>query len=338
MPFTFYATFDVDSLASYVPNVPVLLPASSWAREGLKPPTLPRAVTQAAADSGGYVASKIWGEYRYSLAEYVTWLLSWKPGPPVWAAMMDYCCEPELQVLTRERQDKTTYNARQAWSKYKAAPFVWTPTIQGLAPLDYQRHARELAPLIQEMKAYYARRGQADIFRVGVGTLCRRVDSMTIRAIVAAVRAVLPGVGFHLWGIKLSSIRALDIEAMQIKSTDSATWHDKLYNSQAIREGAAAAGMSQRAYCIKVKLPAYLVKVAEAAARLATLPHKERAQALAKVRAAIQARGWTVKVRARRAREYVYAVKRTGARHKEKYLGPLANVAEVSARAGELPN
>jgi hypothetical protein len=70
MNFTFYATFDSDSLTSYMPNVPVLLPASSWARKGLKPPAIPPHLTHVAADSGGFIATRIWGDYRYTLAEY----------------------------------------------------------------------------------------------------------------------------------------------------------------------------------------------------------------------------------------------------------------------------
>lgn len=338
MSFSFYATIDSDSLASYIPSgIPVLLPASSWARDGLKPPRLPEQITESAADSGGYVASKIWGEYRYSLHEYVNWLLQWKPAPPAWAAMQDYCCEQELGQITRERQDRTTANAYAAWREYKDVPFVWVPTIQGLDPLDYQRHAQELAPLIAEMQAYYSQCGQAEIFRVGIGTLCRRVDSMTILSIVQAIRAVL-NVSFHLWGVKLASIGAMNVEEMEIKSSDSAAWGDKMYNSVAIREEAAGAGMSIRRYAIMVKLPAYAAKIAEAAARHATLPNGERETAKALVNSAIQARGWTPRIRSRRVREYVYAVKRNGQQLEEKYLGALDNPLSVVTLAATLPN
>src|SRR5216683_3085972 len=168
--YNFYATFDASNLCSYVPDVPILLPASSWARKGLKKPALPSRVSLRAADSGGFVASRIWGEYRYSLTEYVDWLSSWSPQ---WAACMDYCCEPELGQVTRERQDKTTTNVYRAWQDYRATPWAWVPTIQGLEPADYLRHALELKPVIDEMQAHY--QGNP-AFRVGIGTLCRRAD------------------------------------------------------------------------------------------------------------------------------------------------------------------
>src|SRR5690348_3105788 len=43
---TFYATIDADSVRDYMPAVPVLLPASSWARYGLRTPRLPDHVTE----------------------------------------------------------------------------------------------------------------------------------------------------------------------------------------------------------------------------------------------------------------------------------------------------
>src|SRR4051812_6421035 len=105
----FYATIDADSLRPYMPAVPVMLPASSWARYDLRPPRLPPHVTETGADCGGYVATKIWGDYRYGPTRYVAWLASWTPR---WAAMMDYCCEDEITSgrpgLVLERQRRTT--------------------------------------------------------------------------------------------------------------------------------------------------------------------------------------------------------------------------------------
>lgn len=166
--FEFYATFDVDSLCSSLPaNIPVLLPASSWARKGLKTPRVPAHVTRLAADSGGFVASRFWGEYHYSLEQYVTWLRAFRP---LWAATMDSCCEPELAVVTEQRQRRTTENAYQTWEHCKQLPFAWVPTIQGWLPEDYRRHAYEMHPLIEEMQAVYANN---PCWRVGVRTLCR---------------------------------------------------------------------------------------------------------------------------------------------------------------------
>src|SRR5579859_3787900 len=110
----FYATIDADSIRSSMPNVPYLLPASSWARYNLRRPNLPAHLTHTAADSGGFVATlRNKGIYTYTPQQYATWLMSWSPR---WAATMDYCCEDEITLgtpgLVRERQEQTTRMAR----------------------------------------------------------------------------------------------------------------------------------------------------------------------------------------------------------------------------------
>jgi len=321
-PFEFYATFGVDSLCSYIPQqVAVLLPASSWARKGLQPPRLPAHIHARGADSGGFVASRIWGEYRYSLEQYVNWLLSWRP---LSAATMEYCCEPELAVVTRERQDRTTDNARQAWEQFRQLPFAWVPTIQGWLPEDYQRHAYELKPLIEDMAAYYATNPH---WRVGVGTLCRRNDATMVQAILNAIREVLPGVPLHVWGIKLDALRSINLA--QVVSTDSAAWHGHFHQErEAIRQQAAAQGISMRRYAVEVNLPRYLAKVHAAVAesrQVTTLQHDT--ELLEQARHLLHTHGgWTLDLLVRRNRTYAYAVRRVGKRLERRYLCAVARL------------
>lgn len=71
----FYATIAAEQPRDYMPgDVAYLLPASSWARVKMRKPKLPTHVTRFAADSGGFVATKIWGDYRYTPQQYVEWL------------------------------------------------------------------------------------------------------------------------------------------------------------------------------------------------------------------------------------------------------------------------
>jgi len=143
--FTFYFTIGVDELKPHcIPatlDVPILLPASSYARNGLKPPRLPVHLTQRAADSGGFVATFRWGDYLYSPHEYTAWLHTWNPQ---WAATMDYCCENEITSgkpgLVRERQQKTTDMAYLFWRQFHDCPWAWVPTIQGWEIEDYRKH------------------------------------------------------------------------------------------------------------------------------------------------------------------------------------------------------
>lgn len=245
--FTFYATVDSDSIRSYMPDVPYMLPASSWARKGMKAPKLPGHIKHTAADCGGYVATKVWGDYRYSPAQYVDWLMSFEPR---WAATMDYCCEPDLPVVTRERQERTTVMAWHFWQEYRGVPWTWVPTLQGWEVRDYIWHARQLRPLIQEMANYYGPRGG---FRVGVGTLCRRANNDMIAAVIKAVSWELPGIPLHLWGVKQ---RALSLALIQrVASVDSAAWKGMLgYHLSEWKQP----GMTQRKYIYQVALPRYL--------------------------------------------------------------------------------
>ena len=83
----------------------------------------------------------------------------------------------------------------------------------------------ERAPLIAQMQAYSTERGQSEVFRVGIGTLCRRADSMTIRAIVAAIREALPkGESNFTCGVRLAAIRTLDLPNIEgnVGITDTA--------------------------------------------------------------------------------------------------------------------
>jgi len=319
-PLTFYATFDVSSLCSYIPHdTAVLLPASSWQRTGLKKPVLPASVTQRGADSGGFVASRIWGEYRYTLAQYVGWLTSWQPQ---WAATMDYCCERELSLVTRERQEKTTQNAWQAWRAYRSASWAWVPTVQGFAPDEYRRHAHELAPLLCEMQAQYRDNPH---WRVGIGTLCRRDDVVMVQRIVDAVRAVLPGIPLHLWGIKLDALRSIDLA--QVISTDSAVWHGAMYARDALARAARERGMSMRAYQVMVNLPAYRAKVADAVRESAHVMETQRdASILAQARAVLSVGGWTLQIRTRRNRLYTYGARRVGKRVEQRYVCPVSQL------------
>lgn len=254
----FYATIDSDSVRPYMPDVPVLLPASSWARKKLAAPRLPAHVTERAADSGGFVATFRWGDYRYTPAQYVGWLRTFGPR---WAATMDYCCEDEITGgvpgVVRERQRKTTEMARHFWGTYRrAGSWCWVPTVQGWRVDDYVRHAGELRPLVEEMADYY---GPGSDFRVGVGTLCRRASAAMVREVAHAVAQELPGVPLHLWGIKLTALKERIALPPQVVSVDSAAWNGGI-GGQALEERRAS-GLTQRRYAYTVALPAYLAKV-----------------------------------------------------------------------------
>jgi hypothetical protein len=253
MTFTFYATVAQSKVRSYMPDVAYMLPASSWARVGLKAPKLPRPF-RTAADCGGFVATKIWGDYRYTPEQYVTWLESFRPE---WAATMDYCCEDEITAgkpgIVLERQQRTTEMAYRFWTDYRSASWSWVPTVQGWNVEDYVRHARDLKSLIDEMR----RADRYQMFRVGIGTLCARASANMVQRVVRAVVDELPGVPLHLWGVKLSVLQS-SYSLPQVVSVDSGAWNGLFGRG---RTEWKESGLKQAEYEFNVALPRYLNKV-----------------------------------------------------------------------------
>jgi hypothetical protein len=252
----FYATICYQRTRPYMPDVPYLLPASSWSRGGLPKPKLPQHLSHLAADSGGFVATFRWGDYRYTPDEYVAWLDTFRPR---WAATMDYCCEPDVagrSSIVRQRQQQTSEMAWCKWRDYRDAPWAWVPTVQGWEVEDYVRHATELRPLIQEMQSSNSN------FRVGIGTLCSRASTAMIHQVVMAVSGVLPSVPLHLWGVKLGALK-FGIKLRNVVSVDSAAWSPSGLGrtGHEAKEERTALGMTQSEYEYLIALPRYLGKV-----------------------------------------------------------------------------
>lgn len=250
-----------------------LFPASSWfdnTRRRFKPLRLPLHIDYYGVDCGGFVASRIWGDYRYSADQYIEWIETFLL-PPQWAAIQDFCCEDELTAgksgIIKERQDKTTANIIQYWQKYREAEWVWIPTVQGWQIEDYIRHALELKPLIMEWFDYYRSRAQDDLFRVGIGTLCARPFSGDIQAIVNAVADILPGVRFHLFGVKLQVLKS-QVALPRIASVDSAAWNGIFGKDRHLaRDEYTRNGITKSYYELNVALPRYMAKVERALKR-----------------------------------------------------------------------
>lgn len=261
MTITFYATIAAGKERPQwmPPTVNYLAPASSWYRLGFRKPRLP-AGARVAADCGGFVASRVWGDYRYTSAEYIDWLNKFSPE---WAATMDYCCEDEITNgkpgIVRQRQQQTTEKAYEFWRDYRDMPWTWVCTIQGWSVEDYHRHAAEMKPLINDWRRHY---GDRPGWRVGIGTLCARADAAMIRRVLATVRDVLPDAPFHLWGVKLALLKS-KIALPNVISVDSGAWSPGGLGRSGIEARAEqkSKGMTQREYDYKVALPRYMAKV-----------------------------------------------------------------------------
>ena len=144
------------------------------------------------------------------------------------------------------------------WEKHRRVPWAWAPTVQGWKIEDYRFHARQLHPLLEAMKAHY---GNNSFWRVGIGTLCRRVSATLIWEIVSTVSYELPGIPLHLWGVKLAVLKSHIALPKEVVSVDSAAWNGFFGRGHEKRRQSL---LTKREYAYQVALPEYLKKVSMA--------------------------------------------------------------------------
>lgn len=167
-------------------------------------------------DSAGFVAASHFGDFRWSIDEYLD-LAAARPWTHYSA--MDYCVEPQVApdaATRRLRVDATIARyfqcANRAAQRGLPQP---SAVIQGYYADEYARCAEALQL-------------PADAALVGVGSVCRRHlhGPDGVLAIMEAVDAALPwGVKVHLYGLKGSALPQLLNEfPNRIGSTDSMAW------------------------------------------------------------------------------------------------------------------
>jgi len=150
-----------------------------------------------ALDSGGFVAMKRYGGYRWTIDQYVD--LAARMVPSFWA-QMDFCCEPEIASSHEQVVNRVKDTARYLCACEQAALNTGTalpmPVLQGWQPEDYCN-----GPI-------YNRAEWPSL--VGIGSVCRRpVNGATgVIAIVEALDKAVPSyVKFHLFGVKSTALK-----------------------------------------------------------------------------------------------------------------------------------
>lgn len=198
-------------------GAPVLVSANSlWEKDHFRTPRN-LAGLDVALDSGGFVAMKRYGGYRWSVEQYAQLALSLRPA---WWAQMDFCCEPEIaadKAAVFARIDRTVEHleACRATARRIGAPAPLV-VLQGWEPRDYTQ-GPAFAP------------GFAWPALVGVGSVCRRHvkgPSGLLAVIDALDRAIPRHVQFHLFGVKSSALpELLSRWPGRLGSVDSMAWN-----------------------------------------------------------------------------------------------------------------
>lgn len=169
-------------------------------------------------DSGGFVAMKRYGGFRFSIAAYARLAADIRPE---WWAAMDFCCEPEVAGAAGKVWDRVNASAAyfgacwQAASDLAAQPPM--PVLQGWQARDYVRAFGE-----------YHRNVSSILWPevIGLGSMCRRRlhGPHGVLAIIEHLHAVLPPrFKFHLFGVKTAALAALRNHP-RIASVDSMAW------------------------------------------------------------------------------------------------------------------
>lgn len=213
-------------------GVPVMVSANSlWNDEAQKFSRAWRALhgLRVHLDSGGFVAMKRYGRFRFSVEQYAQLAAEMSPQ---WWAQMDLCCEPEVAADRAEvfrRIDATAANLRECRAQAIQAgakqPLI---VLQGWQPSDYTSGPAFDDPGFQWPEI------------VGVGSVCRRSlhGSAGLLAVLRALDARLPGhVRVHLFGVKSQAVEKLRWHP-RIASVDSMAW------SYAARQDCRKAGTS----------------------------------------------------------------------------------------------
>lgn len=168
----------------------------------------------AALDSAGYVAAVKYGDYRWSVSEYMDLA---QAHPWAWYASMDYCLEPQVandRPLRLLRMAATAQLLgqcnREADLRGMPRPM---PVIRGWNASEYEESASWL-PLVK----------WPDL--VGVGSVCRRSlhgEHGIFNVVQTLDRVLPPHVKLHLFGVKSSALEAIGGHR-RIAAVDSMAW------------------------------------------------------------------------------------------------------------------
>lgn len=167
-----------------------------------------------ALDSAGFVAATVYGDYRWTVSQYLDLVASY---PWTWWAAMDYCCEPQIagdRPLRILRIAGTAHRLAQCQveARRRGLPQPM-PVLQGWTADEYKLCA-EWLPLVEFPEL------------IGIGSVCRRevrgLDG--ILAILETLDDFLPAhVQVHLFGVKSTALAQI-AHHPRVASVDSMAW------------------------------------------------------------------------------------------------------------------
>lgn len=177
--------------------------------------TLPRALAPWALDSGGFTELSLYGEWRTTPVSYIKAVRRYveEIGSLAFASPQDWMNEPIMNAKTgltvAEHQRRTINNYIELRTLDPQLPII--PVLQGWEPWQYLQHLDDYAARGIDLHAEKT---------VGVGTVCRRQDTVVADRIFAGLTAT--GLNnLHGFGVKITGLRRY---GQHLNSSDSMAW------------------------------------------------------------------------------------------------------------------
>ena len=177
---------------------------------------LPETVERVILDSGGFSFFSRWGDYPFTLEQYLDLVYYIKDIHPLFRVVtLDYPCEPEIdrsQLMTNEeRINKTVSNTVRCFDSDNTLP--WLPVIQGYTIQEYLSCIDKYKDA-GVMSDYWA-----------IGSICSRKGSpYQIRNILATIKKHHESKKIHSFGLSLKYLADPQV-FHSIYSSDSSAWN-----------------------------------------------------------------------------------------------------------------
>lgn len=165
-------------------------------------------------DSGGYQLLNKFGDFPFSVDDYLNYVNSVKPD---FFASMDYPCEPEISRkkglrTNKERIDKTIGNTIEILDKWEGkSKFV--PVIQGYTKNEYRYCVNQMQE--QNLITDY----------MAIGSLCIRKEPNKVKAIIRLIHTLLPKIKIHCFGVTLNIFNDSAEMWNIVHSWDTQAWY-----------------------------------------------------------------------------------------------------------------
>jgi hypothetical protein len=176
---------------------------------------MPRAIGSWVLDSGAFSEISQYGEWTVPVIDYIKAVIRYRDeiGNMVWAAPMDWMCEPwiieKTGLTVKEHQQRTTKNYLDLVCRAPDLP--WIPILQGWTLDDYHRHVEGYLNAGISLQDHPV---------VGIGSVCRRQATAEAAGIIRSLWA--QGIkNLHGFGFKVQGLR--EVGAL-MASADSMAW------------------------------------------------------------------------------------------------------------------